>query len=80
MAYSSKKARGQAIQDLTVCMLFMYVFMYYTNIVKTKTGGRKAMYTPIRFNLITLPVLPYNTMLTGIETRVREGYLIAGLI
>jgi len=38
------------------------------------------MYTPIRFNLITLPVLPYNTMLTGIETRIREGYLIAGLI
>ena len=40
MAYSSKKARGQAIQDLTVCMLFMYVLMYYTNRVRTREGDR----------------------------------------
>lgn len=34
----------------------------------------------IRFELITMPVLPWGVNLTGHEARIREMYLTMGLI
>lgn len=34
----------------------------------------------IRFELVTMPVLPWGADLTGHEARVREYYLTMGLI
>ena len=38
------------------------------------------MFVAIRFDLITMPVLPYGANLTGHEARIREMYLINGLV